>query len=90
MNAAIVVVGIGLLIFFAVLIGASMDTDRQRVQAKRAAAARRALAQERRQLDMLRDSIAEERRRLDRARRRLAEEESRAATNCNHPDCPRR
>ena len=50
LNLAVVVIGLALLIFFAVLVGTSMDTEGQRVQAQQTAAERRELAEERRRL----------------------------------------
>jgi hypothetical protein len=82
MNATVAVVGIGLLLYFAVLVGVSMDTEGQRAQWRHSADERRALAEERQRLEAVRQSVAEE-------RRRLAEEKMRAGP-CPLAQCPRR
>lgn len=83
LNLAVVVVGLVLLIFFAVLVGTSMDTEGQRVQAQQTAAERRELAEERRRLEAVQRSLVDE-------RYRLAEERRRLSAGCDDPDCPRR
>ena len=76
MTATIAVVGVVLLVWFAVLIGISMDTESQRIERQRTADDRRARAEERRRLEILLERLAEERRR--------------AAEGCPRPDCPYR
>jgi hypothetical protein len=83
LNLVVAVGGVVLLIFFAVLIGTSMDTESQRVQARNTAAERRELADERRGLEAVQRSLVDE-------RYRLAEERRELAAGCPRPDCPRR
>lgn len=75
-TAAVGVVGVMLLVYFAVLIGISMDTEGQRSERQRTARDRRACNEERRRLEVLVQRLADERRR--------------AAEVWPCPDCPRR
>ena len=64
MNALVAGLGVALLLTLAVLIGASLDTEAQRVQWRHLATERRLRAEELRQIEELRQQVREERRRL--------------------------